>query len=134
MAHSGYTGIDTLSVCGVSLANKGIRSAFVQESCGQDISPADNDLYGKGALQGNGQVAWGVELDEPAHGVSPAATGSTTWKQYQGATAKTTTIANCVVSSIRDQSVAKGAGRARSSIAGSAYSSDGSTSPVTRAA
>jgi len=134
MAHSGYTGIDTCTVCGVSLANKGVRSAFVQESVGQDASPADNDLYAKGALSGNGQVSWGVELDEPAHGVAATATGSTTWKQYQAATAKTTTIANCVVTSIRDGSVARGAGRARSSIAGIAYSSDGSTSPVTRAA
>lgn len=134
MAHSGYTGIDTVTVCGVALANKGIRSAYVQEVCLQDISPADNDLYGKGALQGMGQVSWGVDLDEPAHAVGLTATGSTTWKQYQGITAKTTTIANCVVSSIRDQSVSKGAGRARSSISGSAYSSDGSTSPVTRAA
>ena len=134
MAHSGYAGIDTCSICGVSVANKGVRSAFVQEVCGQDISPADNDLYGKGALQGGGQISWGVELDEPAHGVGPSATGTTTWKQYQGATAKTTTIANCVVTSVRDQSVAKGAGRARSTISGSAYSSDGSTSPVSRAA
>lgn len=129
MAHDGFTGISSASICGVS--QTGARSAQVIESQQQDIRPADNDLYGKGSLSGGASVQWSYSGDKPAHGVTLASTGTTTFTESQGGTTKALSVANCLITSIQRSAVARGSGRGATSISGVAYSSDGSTSPVT---
>ena len=129
MAFDGYAGIGTATVCGVS--QTGARAFSVTESQQQDIRPADNELYGKGALSGGAAIQWSFSGDKPAHGVTLASTGSTSFIEYQAATTKTTTVANSVITSIQRSAVARGAGRGGTTITGTAYSSDGSASPVT---
>jgi hypothetical protein len=129
MAHDGYTGITTGTAVGVALT--GCRSAFIGEDIGQDMQAADNELYPKGALSGGARASWGFECDKPTHGVAAGTVGTSSFIESQGATTKTTTCVNCVVTSIRRTATARGSGRGRSSIGGVAYSSDGATSPVT---
>ena len=129
MSFDGFTGITSASVCGVG--QTGVRSASVTESQGQDIRPADNDLWGKGALSGGASCQWSVGGDKPAHGLTLASTGTTSWTETQASSTKAFGIANCIVTSIGRNAVARGAGRGGTSISGVAFSSDGSASPVT---
>lgn len=129
MAHDGFAGLSTVSIAGVSIS--GVRSARCVESQQQDIRPADNDLWGKGALSGGAACNWSVSADKPNHGVTLATSGTTTFTESQGVSTKAVSVANCLITSIGRMGTARGAGRGATEISGVAYSSDGSASPVT---
>ena len=129
MAFDGFTGIASASVCGVS--QTGARSASVVETQQLDIRAADNELWGKGALSGGAACQWSYGGDKPAHGLTLASTGTTSFIETQGGSTKTTSVANCLVTSIGRQAVNRGGGRGGTAVSGVAYSSDGSASPVT---
>lgn len=129
MAHDGYTGLSSVTFCGVSLT--GMRNASIEVTVGQDMRAADNDLWPKGALSGAAACRISMSTDKINHGVTEAATGTSAFTATQAATTKATAVANCVVTRIGAGSVARGSGRAAVQLEAMAYSSDGSTSPVT---
>jgi len=131
MGHEQYGGITAATAAAVALY--GVRSYSVSERINALAEPADNDLWPQGALTGGGNCSWNASCDRPHHALNAGDTGAGGFTEHQGATSKALTIANQVITEVTRAAVGRG-GRGVTTVSGIAYSSDGSTTPVTFAA
>jgi hypothetical protein len=125
-----YSGVSTVS-CAGNTAITGVRSYTVSERGPVMIDPSDDDVFGMGAEKGKASVSGSLVTDDPLHGCALHETGSGAFTEKQGATTKVHSISNQIITGVERTASDRG-GRGSSTVSWEAYSSDGSTSPVTK--